>query len=220
MSMTCAPPKMNQISASVSVAGMANTGASLSSLFPCLVVLLCAISSVGCGDAQIHTITDDAEKTARRNARVRQAVYSALTANNSLESQVWQEFLTHWPDARPYDGLVWDRNSKKFRTTVTATAIIEDRYVFKFILDSEVSEDFQKVTFQKLRFHFFEVKEVVIPPEGAGHGGTMTTFQPDQKWLGLTEWKRLVDANWDFSKIGITIISNTPIPNIRSVPNL
>jgi len=48
----------------------------------------------------------------------------------------------------------------------------------------------------------------------------MTTFQPYSKWFGLKEWNQLVDADWDFSKLGITIVSNAPIPNIRSVPNL
>jgi len=48
-----------------------------------------------------------------------------------------------------------------------ASALIEDRYVFRIILDFEVSEDYQEVVFQKFRLNFFEVKEVQLPPEGA-----------------------------------------------------
>src|SRR2546430_11552442 len=188
-------------------------------LFQSLVAILCVLLMVGC-DAMENKIMQDAEKTAKRNNLAKQAVYGALAANTNAESQAWQQFLAHWPAARQSGGLVWDEALKKFRPDVMASALIEDRYVFRIILDFEVSEDYQELVCQKFRLNFFEVKEVQLPPEGAGHGGTMTTFQPYSKWFGLKEWKQLVDANWDFSKLGITVISNAPIPNIRSVPNL
>jgi hypothetical protein len=187
--------------------------------FQSLAAILCVLLMVGC-DVVENKIMQDAEKTAKRNNLAKQAVYGALAANTNAESQAWQQFLAHWPEARQSGGLVWDEALKKFRPDVMATALIADRYVFRIILDFEVSEDYQEVVCQKFRLSFFEVKEVQLPPEGAGHGGTMTTFQPYSKWFGLKEWKQLVDANWDFSKLGIAIISNAPIPNIRSVPNL
>ena len=194
-------------------------GATFLGVFQSLAAILCALLVVGC-DVVEKKIMQDAAATDKRNNLAKQAVYNTLAANTNAESQAWQQFLAHWPEARQSGGLVWDEALKKFRPDVMASALIEDRYVFRIILDFEVSEDYQKVVCQKFRLNFFEVKEVQVPPEGAKEGGTMTTFQPDQKWFGLKEWKQLVDANWDFSKLGITIISNAPIPNIRSVPNL
>ncbi|PYL00913.1 MAG: hypothetical protein DME19_03505 [Verrucomicrobia bacterium] len=188
-------------------------------LFQSLAAILCALLMLGC-DYVGNKIVSDAAATDKRNNMAKQVVYNALAASTNAESQAWQQFLAHWPFARQSGGLVWDEALKKFRPDVMASALIEDRYVFRIILDFEVSEDYQEVVFQKFRLNFFEVKEVQLPPEGAGHGGTMTTFQPYSKWFGLKEWKELVDSNWDFSKLGITIVSNAPIPNIRSVPNL
>jgi len=182
-------------------------------------VSVCITLLPGCKNAQ-NEVLPEAEKAAKLNARVKKAVHNALAANTNAESQAWQAFLRHWPRARQYDGFAWDGALKKFRAGVTATAIIEDRYVFKIRLESTVSVDGQEVVFQQLRFHFFEVKAVRLPPKGAGHGGPVTTLQPDQKWFELKEWNQLVEANWNFSKIGITIVSNAPIPNIRAVPNL
>jgi hypothetical protein len=195
------------------------TAVSFPGLSRSFVAILCALWFVGCDDAE-KKIMQEAEKTAKRNNLAKQAVYDMLAANTNAESKAWQQFLTHWPHARQSGGLVWDEALKKFRPVVMASALIEDRYVFRIILDFEVSKDYQEVECRRFQHNFFEVKEVQLPPEGAGHGGTMTTFQPYSKWFGLKEWKELVDANWDFSKLGITIISNAPIPNIRDVPNL
>ena len=195
-----------------------------SSFTPSVPVLLVAVSVCmallsSCKNSQ-NKVLPEAEKPAKLNAKVKKAVHNALVANTNAESQAWRAFLKHWPGARRYDGYAWDGALKKFRADVTATAIIEDRYVFKIILDCAVSDDCQEVVFQQLRFHLFEVRAVRLPPKGAGHGGMMTTFQPDQQWFALKEWNQLVEANWNFSKIGITIVSNAPIPNIRAVPNL
>jgi hypothetical protein len=195
-----------------------------SSFTPSVPILLVAVSVCmallsSCKNSQ-NKILPEAEKRAKLNARVKKAVHNALAANTNAESQAWRAFLTHWPGARQYDGYAWDRALEKFRADVTATAIIEDRYVFKIILSCTASVDGQEVVFQQLRFRFFEVQAVRLPAKGAGHGGTITTFQPDQKWFELKEWNQLVEANWNFCKIGITIVSNAPIPNIRAVPNL
>jgi len=187
-------------------------------MFVAVVYLGMALLS-GCKNSQ-NKVLPEAEQAPKLNAKVQKAVHNALATNTHAESQAWQAFLTHWPDARRTDGYVWDGALKRFRAGVTATAIIEDRYVFKIILDCVVSDDCQEVVFQQLRFHFFEVRAVRLQPKGAGPGGMVTTFQPDQKWFELKEWNQLVEANWNFSKIGITIITNAPIPNIRTVPNL
>jgi hypothetical protein len=165
-------------------------------------------------------VVPEAEKAAKLNAKAKKAMHNALAANTNAESQAWHAFLSHWPEARQYDAYAWDGAVQRFRAGATATAIIEERYVFKIILDCSVGADGQEVVFNPLRFRFSEVKAVRLPPKGAGQGGTMTTFQPDPKSFELKEWNQLVAANWDFSTIGITIVSNAPIPNIRAVPNL
>ena len=190
---------------------------SVAMLMVAVSVCLALLSS--CKHAQ-NEVMPAAEKAAKPSARVKKAVQNALAANTNAESRAWHAFMTHWPDARRYDGYAWDGALNKYRAGVTATAIIEDRYVFKILLDCTVSVDSQEVAFQPLRFHFFEVKAVRLPPKGAGQEGTMTTFHPDQKWFQLKEWNQLVEAKWDFSKIGITIVSNAPVSNIRAVPHL
>jgi hypothetical protein len=182
-------------------------------------ISLCLALLASCKHSQ-NEVVPESEKAAKLNAKVKKAVQNALAVNTNAESRAWQAYSAHWPDARRYDGYVWDGALQKFRAGLTATTIIEDRYVFKIMMDCTVTVDCQEVAFEQPRFHFFEVKAVRLPPKGAGQGGPTTTFQPDQKWFQLKEWNQLMEANWNFSKIGITVISNAPIPNIRAVPNL
>jgi hypothetical protein len=182
-------------------------------------VSVCLALLSSCKNSQ-NQVLPEAEKAAKLNATVKKAVHNSLRANTNAEARAWQTFLKHWPNARRYDANAWDGALQKFRAGARATAIIEERYVFKIILDCSVSVDGQEVVYHPLRFRFFEVKAVRLPAKGSGGGATVTTLQPDQKWFELKEWNQLVEANWDFSKIGITIVSNAPIPNIRAVPNL
>ena len=184
-----------------------------------LAVSVCVVLLCSCKHSQ-NTVLPEGERPAKLDAKVKKSVHNALAANTSPECQAWQTFLAHWPNARQYDAYAWDGTLKKFKAGVTATAIIEERYVFKISMDSTVSVDGQEVVFQQPRFRFSEVQAVRLPPKGAGHEGTITSFKPGPKSFELKEWNQLVEANWDFSKIGITIISNAPIPNIRAVPDL
>ncbi len=183
-----------------------------------LVVLLVTGLFVGCDDSRKAIVAGMTRKTAERNANVEQALSAALTTSTNVEVQAWREFLNAWPSGQRSPGFAWYEDLKKFQGGVSASTLIEDRYVLKVILDFEISSDFQKVAFTKLRFHFAEVKRVDVPPGGAAEGGVSILFQPDQKWFGLDDWKRLVEAHWNFSALGITVVSNAPIPNIRSIP--
>jgi hypothetical protein len=127
-------------------------------------VSVCMALLSSCQNAQ-NKVQPEAEKAANLNARLKKAVHNALAAKTHAESRAWKAFLTHWPDARQYDAYAWDGALKKFRAGVTATAIIENRYVFKIRLDCAVSEDCQEVVFQQPRFHFFEVKAVRLSPK-------------------------------------------------------
>jgi hypothetical protein len=139
-----------------------------------------------------------------------------LTTSTNVEVQAWREFLAKWPSARQRRGFAWYEDLKKLEGGISAATLIEDRYAFKAILDFEISADFQEVTFPKLRFHFAEVKRVILPPGGAEEGGVKVYFQPDQKWFDQKDWMRPVDSNWNFSAIGINVVSNAPIQNIQS----
>lgn len=182
-----------------------------------LAVSLCLGIFVGCDDARKVIVEKMSNTTAERQAKVRQSLQRALTTSTNAQVLAWQEVLTQWPLATPRRGFAWDADLEKFDGNVSAGTLIEDRYVFKVILDFEMSSNFEKTTFSKLRFQFTEVKRVILPPEGAAEGGVDTLFQPDTKWFGLKEWRQLVESNWNFSAIGITVVSNAPIQNIKAI---
>ena len=183
--------------------------------------ICCVIFVAGCDDARKGIVNQMNRKTIQRNLMVEQALRNALATSTNAEVQAWREFLGKWPLARQQQGFAWYEESKRFQGGVSAATVIEDRYVFKAILDFAMSSSFDNVTFSKLRFHFTEVKRVVVPPEGAAEGGVSVAFQPDQKWLNLADWERLVESNWHFSTIGITVVSNAPVQNIQAaIPSL
>jgi hypothetical protein len=184
-------------------------------------ILLASFWTTGCGDAQKAVVTIMNRNTAERNERVERTLQLALVNSPDPKANVWRQFVKRWPQAPPKHGFAWREELQKFEGNTSAAALIEGRYLFKVIVDFELTADFQKLTFTKLRFHFAEVKRVVSPPGGASQGGVSILFQPDQRWFGMTEWERLVEAGWDFSSLGITLISNAPIQNIQSaLPNL
>ncbi|MBI3870961.1 MAG: hypothetical protein HY299_20715 [Verrucomicrobia bacterium] len=176
---------------------------------------------VGCDDARKVIVTTMSNTTAERNAKVDHRLQSALETSTNAQVLVWQEFLTKWPLARKGHGFAWYEDLNKFQGNVSAVTVIEARYAFKVILDFEIDSDFKEIKFPKLRFHFAEVKQVIVPPGGAAQGGVTVLFQPDQKWLGLKEWRQLVESGWNFSVVGVNVISNAPVQNIQSaLPNL
>ena len=160
-----------------------------------LVVLLVAGMFVGCDDSRKALVSGMTRKTVERNANVKQALYAALTTSTNVEVQAWREFLNEWPSGQQSPGFAWHEEVKRFQGNVSASTLIEDRYVLKVILDFEMSPDFQKVTFTKLRFHFAEVKRVDVPPEGAGAGGFQFCFSPTRScldWMIGSGWVRRI----------------------------
>ncbi len=157
-----------------------------------------------------------------KREHVRQAIKNAVATNTDPKVLAFHEFLSHWHLQWPVVkegafgeggmGFAWNKDLHKFQGTVDATAIIEDRYVLQIILDCEVGEDFKVVTFTNLRFSFEEVKDIRVR---SGGGYAIRFDSQNGKRFGLKEWQQLKEGNWDFSKIGINIISNAPIPNLR-----
>ena len=170
---------------------------------------------VGCGEGSLSGVPKLSVAGANRNAKVAQALQKALAASTNTYAVVWRQFMEKWPSARPRKGFVWREDLNKLQGNVSAGTDIEGRYAFAVILDFEMGPDNWEVQFVKLRLHLAEVKQVIVPPDGASRGGVTVYFQPDQKWFGLKEWEKFVESNWNFSSIGINIISNNPIVNIQ-----
>jgi hypothetical protein len=158
----------------------------------------------------------------KRNERVADAIKKAVATNRNDNVQAFHEFVSHWQLRWPVVkegasgeggiGFVWNKDLGHFQGGADATAIIEDRYTLQIILDCNVSQDCKIVEFPNLRFSFGEVQQVQIWPGG----GSDIQYNTDNgKWFGLKEWEQLKKENWDFSKIGISIISNAPIPRIH-----
>lgn len=184
-------------------------------------VWLAALLSVGifagCEDARQVIVTRMTSGTAKRNAKVEQRLHTALTTSTNADVLAWHEFLNKWPLARQRRSFAWYEALNEFQGDVSAATLIEDRYVFEAILNFEIDPDFQEVRFPKLRFHFSEVKRVIVPQDGTARGGETVSFQPDQKLFGLKEWKQLVESGWNFPAIGISVVSNAPIQDIQRV---
>lgn len=151
----------------------------------------------------------------RRDAMAERAVQQRLSTSTNSEVLAWHKFLERWPSAQKQLGLAWYPNLNRFQGNTSALALIEDRYFFTSIVDFDVSADYNTVTFTKVHFHLAEVKRVAVPPEGRAEGCESVYFNPDQKWLTLEDWNRLVNANWNFGAIGIVVVSNTPVENIQ-----
>ena len=186
-----------------------------------IVAIISGIVVAGCDDARKVILNQMNKKTIQRNLMVEQALRNALLTSTNAETEAWRDFLSKWPSARRGEGYVWDEASNIVRGDASATTVIEGRYIFKAILNFEMNPNFEAVTFPKLRFEFSELKRITVPPEGAAAGGVSISFQPDTKWLGLKEWRHLVDSNWNFSSLGIEIVSNAPVQNIEAaIPRL
>ena len=54
-------------------------------------------------------------------------------------------------------GFAWDTTFQKFKATVDATALIEDRYVLKAILHCQLSSNYEEISFEPVRFNLYEV---------------------------------------------------------------
>ncbi len=172
----------------------------------------------GCGNASKAVLDITYGKQMERNAKLRQALRSTLTAGTNPQTTAWNEFVGYLPSAWRSEGWTYDEVGKRFHGDAAAATLIHDRYVLKIILDFEASADLQRFEFPRVRYHFYEVASVRLSPEGGGGGGQSITFNPtNQAWFGMKEWKSLVESNWDFTQIGVRVVSNAPVRNIRTV---
>lgn len=151
---------------------------------------------------------------------VEQAVWSALSEEGNPMQEAWLQFVKRWPEARRRIGFAWYAEQDRYEGEVVGVALVEDRYVFKAILSFRVNAETHEVEFDQVRFHFTEVKKVILPASSAS-GGVMTYFESGQTWFGLDEWKAFESSGWEFGSIGLRVVTNSPVPNIRSaLPNL
>jgi hypothetical protein len=179
------------------------------------------LALTACDDSRWPSTNKMNADMAERNAKVKAAVWRALEEGIGAEVQAWHEFKTNWPPDWQALGFAWHENQHVFKGTADATRLIQDRYVLKIIVDFEAASDYQEVRFPRVRFHLYEVRSVRPPADGGQEGGFTISFNPTNVWFGPEEWRRLMDAHWDFSTLGVNITTNAPVPNIRKVlPNL
>jgi hypothetical protein len=179
------------------------------------ILLMTALAMGGCGDPVQQALTPVIKKKAEREAAVETAVLVALANSTAPEVRSWAEFKDHWPVDWQSLGFAFYGDEARFKGAVDATTLIDSRYVLKIIVDFELSADYREAVFPRTRFHVFEVREV--RPGGGGQGGYSVSFGPVDRWFGPDEWERLRRSNWDFSALGIGIVSNAPVPSIRKV---
>lgn len=58
-----------------------------------------------------------------------------------------------------------------------------------------------------------EIDRIIAPSDGGGSA----TFTTNQAQLDAIEWERLIDSHGDFSVVGYTMITNTPLPNFDRI---
>ena len=61
------------------------------------------------------------------------------------------------------------------------------------------------------------VREIArIIPASGGVGGS-ATFTTNHAQLGAAEWRKLIDSHGDFSVVGYTMVTNTPLPHFDRI---
>jgi hypothetical protein len=174
------------------------------------VLALCAIA-VGCGKASIV-------KQIRRNEKLRPALQAALAAATNTETQARAELLAIWPSAWTASGWTFDEQQQKFNGKTSVAALLYGRYVLKLVFDWEAPADPGAFRFSKLWYNFYEIQSLRLPQGGGSAGGPYVKYNTtNQAVFGPKEWRSLVESKWDFSALGLHVISNAPVPNIGTL---
>jgi hypothetical protein len=127
-----------------------------------------------------------------------------------------REFRDHWPGAKQDIGLTWDKDSNQFTGNVAIAAVIEGRFVIKLWSRYKMDKGLARVQFAEPELHFYEFQRIV---RNAGGGVSISYNNSSERHLKYNDWLRLKAANWDFNSLGISIISNSPIPGVEWVIN-
>ena len=183
------------------------------------VLALCPIALVrGCGKDPITALYINNKEEMERNAKLETALQRVLAVGTNAEIQARAEFLEVWPSAWTAHGWTFDKQREKFNGGTATAALLYDRYVIKLILDWEAPADLREFRFVKLRYNFYEIESVRLAPGGGTVGGQYITYNStNQAWFGAKQWKSLAESNWDFSQLGVHVVSNAPVPNIRTL---
>jgi hypothetical protein len=91
------------------------------------------------------------------------------------------------------------------------------RYTLSMNVDVKTNRAFSEITevIGEPKFILNEVCEVDVPPDGKGVGAE---FSGDWKF-SLTDWKKVYQANGDFSVIGIKIKKDQPVKSFDAYVN-
>jgi hypothetical protein len=175
---------------------------------------LVSLILVGCGDTE--RARRDTSKQIQTNVAVDRLVWSALGSGSDSESIIWRKFSADWSSSKTNIGFAWHEDRQRFEGGVDATAIVADRYLLQLAVEFWIKKDQGQVVFDNVRCHFTEVK-AVRPTSGGGYYVSFNTSS--DRWLRPDDLKQLIESNWDFSRVGINVISNDPVPNIQNLRN-
>jgi hypothetical protein len=176
------------------------------SLFIWFAIMLVAIS------CQRRDMNAEIQQLTAANQRVVQAVEES----NADGCTAIREFRDHWPGSKQDIGLTWDKESNQFIGKVVIATVIEGRFVIKLWSRYEMDKGLARIQFDQPELHFYEFQQIV---RQAGGGVSIRYNNSSNRWLKYSDWLRLKAANWDFSSLGISIISNSPIPGVEWVIN-
>jgi len=147
---------------------------------------------------------------------VEAAIRKHLSTSTLDQRQAWREFESVFPQSIQSFGIRWNANVGRFTGNAVQARIFLGRYVLKIILDLDVSRDLKAVNVKSVRYHFYEVTSVRRNPGG---GAAMSISTTNQKYFDRDQWIALTNSGWNFQQLGVTVVSNRPVPNIDLLTN-
>jgi hypothetical protein len=169
---------------------------------PARAFLLFLVGLAGCGN-----ITQTFS-----NTKLEKKVLRELSTSNSDAAAAFRQFQEKWPNSESRIGI--ENGGPTGSGEVIATTIIEGRYQLDAHLAFQKLKDSSNVEFPSIRFELQEILRVTPSGDGVGVG---IRYRKLQRQLTLAEWRKVTESNWSFSSLGITIVSNAPIPNISAL---
>jgi len=91
---------------------------------------------------------------------------------------------------------------------------LHDRYILTMQFKIEFDDTRTRIiNFEEPRFDLVEVETISYQPDGT----YKITYGTQQVRFDITEWKRLVESNGDFSGIGAALEKDKPVPKFSGV---
>jgi hypothetical protein len=135
-----------------------------------------------------------------------------LMAENLAEVK---EFLRFYPTAILNLGRIID---PQFNACFTAKTPIAGRYSLGMSIKLKLPEDWNGIVAKGApEFHFVEVSKIISRPDGVVK--EIRYSQTNQKYFQVDEWKKLVESNFDYSVINLSVKTNEPLKGFEAYWN-